>query len=73
MSKVQGTVIAFGSELEWMIQNRLRQIEDWDAFLEIEIMREGVFMATKLQIKKCAILDSSGAEPDFLIFQKAKW
>lgn len=33
-------------------------------------MREGAFMATKLQIKKCAILDSSEAEPDFLIFKR---
>ena len=33
-------------------------------------MPEGVFMATKLQIKECAILDSSGAEPDFLIFKR---
>ena len=70
MSKVQGTVIASGSELERMIQNRLRQIEDLDAFLEIEIMQEGVFMATKLQIKRCNTLDSSEAEPDFLIFKR---
>ena len=28
MSEVQGTVIASGSELERMIQNRLRRIED---------------------------------------------
>lgn len=53
-----------------MIQNRLRQIEDLDDFLEIEIMPKVVFMATKLQIKKCDTLDSSEAEPDFLIFKK---
>ncbi len=70
ISMVHGTSISNGNELERMIVNRLTQIPDLDEFLANEIMPEGIFLATKQQMKKCDTLDCRNAEPDFLIFKR---
>ncbi len=70
MSKVQGTVISAGSELEKLITERIETIDDLDAFLRKDIMSEGVLLAQKRKIKKCTELNSQGSEPDFMIFKR---
>ena len=70
MSKVQGTVISSGSELERMIVARVRKIDDLDVFLRDETMPDGVFIAPKKQVKNCRSLDFPEGEPDFLIFKR---
>lgn len=70
MSKVHSTVISSGSELEHMILGRVQQIDDLDTFLSKEIMPDGVFVATKKQIKSCSTLSYGGSEPDLLIFRR---
>ena len=70
MSKVQGTVISAGSELERLITERVETIEDLDVFLRKDIMPDGVLLGKKKQIKKSTELDSQGSEPDFMIFKR---
>ena len=70
MSKVQGTVISAGTELERLITERVKTIEDLDTFLRKDIMPDGVLLAKKKEIKKCTELDSQGSEPDFMIFKR---
>lgn len=70
MSKVQGTVISAGSELERLITERVETIDDLDAFLSKDIMPNGVLLAKKKAIKKCTGLDSQRSEPDFMIFKR---
>ncbi len=70
MSKVQGTVISAGSELEKLITERVETIDDLDAFLRKDVMSDGVLLAEKKKIKKCTELDSQGSEPDFMIFKR---
>lgn len=69
-SKVQSTVISSGSELEAMIAQLVRNIPDLDAFLEQEIMPDGVWLARKRQIKRSLTLDFAGSEPDFMVFKR---
>ena len=71
-SKIQSAVITSGSELEAMIVAAVPNIPDLDPFLEQEIMPEGVFLATKRQIKKSGTLDFAGSEPDFMVFKRRK-
>ena len=70
VSKLQSTVISSGSELEKIITKQVENIPDLDAFLEQEIMPEGVYMACKQQMKQSKTLDFSEAEPDFMIFKR---
>jgi len=70
ISKVQSTVISAGSELERIIHSKVRKVDDLDSFLQQDIMPEGVFLATKQQLKKSEMLDFHGAEPDFIIFKR---
>ena len=69
-SKAQSTVISSGVELEKMITARVEQIDDLDEFLDMEIMLEGVCIATKKVIKKSKRINFSGSEPDFMIFKR---
>lgn len=69
-SKVQSAVISSGSELEAMIAQLVPNIPDLDAFLEQEIMPEGVLLARKRQIKQSDTLDFAGSEPDFMVFKR---
>ena len=70
ISKVQSTVISSGSELEEIIMKRVNKIPDLDNFLKDEIMPEGVFVATKRQIRKGKKLDFHSSQPDFLVFRR---
>ena len=72
ISRVQSAVISSGTELEKLIPARVKQIDDLDKFLTLEIMQDEVMIATKKQIKKSKSLKSSGSEPDFLIFKRSK-
>ena len=70
VSKVQAAVIRSGTELERLIADAVTKIPDLDAFLEREVMPDGVLLARKVQIKKSATLNFSGAEPDFMVFKR---
>ena len=52
-----------------MILERVQQVGDLDGFLQSEIMKDGVLIANKRQVKKCESIDFPGSEPDFLIFK----
>ena len=45
VSRLHGAVISSGTELERLIKNRVKLIEDLDSFLQREIMQEGVVVA----------------------------
>lgn len=70
ISRVQATVISAGQELEKIIQDAVNPIDDLDQFLEVEIMPDGVFLAHKSALKRSQILQTSGKEPDFVIFKR---
>lgn len=70
ISKVQSTVISSGSELERIIMERVNKIPDLDNFLNDEIMPEGVFVATKRQMRKQKKIDIHSSQPDFLVFRR---
>ncbi|MBF0554516.1 MAG: hypothetical protein HQK96_08190, partial [Nitrospirae bacterium] len=72
LSRVQSLIVKNGYELESMILKRLTHIQDLDAFLDIEIMQEGVQVAPKKLIKKSKTIQFGGNEPDFMIFKRAK-
>lgn len=69
-SKIQSAVISSGSELEARIAASVQNIPDLDAFLEQEIMSEGVLLARKRQVKRSATLNFAGSEPDFMVFKR---
>lgn len=72
MSRVQGTVISAGNELEKLILERCKTIDDLDTFVANLSSREaGVFVATKAQVKKSKSINSR-YEPDFLAFDLVK-
>ena len=50
ISRVHGTSIAAGNELEKLIIERADIIEDVDGFLQRDIYPEGAFVATKAAI-----------------------
>ena len=70
ISRLHSTVISAGRELEKIIQDSVKPIDDLDQFLDVEIMRDGVFLAHKSDLKRSQILQTSGAEPDFVIFKR---
>ena len=70
MSKVQSAVIASGNELHMLISKLTENIDDLDAFLHQEIMPEGVMVAPRRQIKRCATLQFRGKEPSFMVFRR---
>ena len=70
MSKVHSGSIQSGNELERLITERVQTIEDLDDFLSKEIMPDGVFLATKKQIKESTELSAKNSEPDFMIFKR---
>ena len=51
-SKVQSAVISSGTELEKIISDLVENIDDLDAFLEQEIMPDGVRLARNRHIKQ---------------------
>ena len=70
ISKVHATAISDGGELERIVRSKVPPIPNLDEFLGRDIMPDGVFLATKRQIKKSQTLDSNNQEPDFLIFKR---
>lgn len=68
ISRVHGSCIAAGNELEKLIIERANIIEDVDGFLQRDIYPEGAFVATKTAIKECTTIDAVSAEPDFVVF-----
>jgi hypothetical protein len=72
LSRAQSLIVKNGYELERMILERLKQIDDLDAFLEIEIMPDGALVAPKKLIKKSKTIQFGGNEPDFMIFKRDK-
>lgn len=72
MSKVQGTTISAGTELEKLIYARCKKIPDLDIFVaNLSAKTEGIFVATKVQVKKSKSINST-YEPDFLAFDLIK-
>ncbi|MGR3984947.1 MAG: type II restriction endonuclease [Gammaproteobacteria bacterium] len=70
MSRVHSAVISSGNELEKIIIDRIKKVENLDEFLNHETMPDGVLVATKQQIKACNSLDFPRSEPDFIIFKR---
>lgn len=72
LSRVQGTVISAGSELEKLIIERCKLIKDFDKFItNLDDRSSGIFVATKRQIKASKIIKSK-FEPDLLAFDLVK-
>ena len=72
LSRVQGTVISAGSELEKLILARSKHIEDFDKFItNLDDREPGIFVAEKSQIKKSKIIKTH-FEPDLLAFDLRK-
>jgi hypothetical protein len=71
LSRVQSCVIRAGSELEQVIIELANTIQDADAFLEADILQEGVFVVPKKALKKSKSLNYAGVEPDFLVLKRS--
>lgn len=68
LSRVQGTVISAGTELERLLLQKSQPIEHFDQFIRsLDDHREGVFVASKKQVKESEVIQSV-AEPDLLAF-----
>ena len=69
LSRVQGAVIASGTELEKLIWERVHQVSDFDLFVskQIKSTKSGVWVARKEQVKVSKYIKAS-YEPDFLAF-----
>ena len=62
MSRVQGTVISSGTELEKLIWERVNRIEDLDRFIADVTNRKGedrIYVASKWQVKKSKSINSA--------------
>lgn len=73
LSKVQATVIANGNELERLVAERCKLINDIDDFIKKAAIGEvanGVYLCLKKVFKKSAVYapDVKGIEPDMLVF-----
>ena len=73
MSRIQGTVISSGTELEKLIYERATKIPDLDEFLvkTLHTQEAGIWVASKKQVKDSKIIHSK-YEPDFLAFDLIK-
>lgn len=70
LSRVQSAVIRAGAELEQVIIGLANTIDDADAFLDADILQEGVFAVPKKVLKKSKRLNYAGVEPDFVVFKR---
>lgn len=70
LSRVQSAVIASGSELEHFIIESSRTLEDLDAFLNMDVIPEGVRVVPKKTLRKSALLNYADVEPDFVVFER---
>jgi len=73
MSRVQGTVISAGTELEKLIYEQSKKITDLDTFINTNLHSKevGIWVANKHQVKNSKIINSQ-YEPDFLAFDLMK-
>lgn len=69
MSKVHSAQIRTGNELEKMIKERITPIGDLNVFLGRDTLPNGIFLATKKEIKRCTELNINDKNPDFIIFK----
>lgn len=69
ISKVQSAVIGSGNELEEMIKSQIQTTGDLDAFLLNDVMPEGVYLATRKEIKACREFYINNQNPDFIVFR----
>ena len=67
LSKVQATVISSGTELEKIIVGLAETIDNVDDFLDNQILPNGVYLISKMAIKKSRL--ASTREPDLIVFQ----
>jgi len=68
LSRVQGTVISAGNELEKLIIEHSKRIDDFDRFItNLDDRQPGIFVATKRQVKASKIIKTH-FEPDLLAF-----
>lgn len=73
MSRMQGTVISSGTELEKLIYARATQIPDLDEFIAktLHQKKAGIWVASKQQVKHSKVIHSK-YEPDFIAFDLIK-
>jgi hypothetical protein len=73
VSRIQGTVISSGSELERLIYERATKIDDFDGFISKYLHKQeaGIWVTSKQQIKHSKVIHSQ-YEPDFLAFDLIK-
>jgi hypothetical protein len=69
-SRVQSAVIASGGELERFVIDHSSTIDDLDAFLDLDVVPEGVFVAPKRLLKKSKLINYADVEPDFVVFER---
>lgn len=69
LSRVQGAVIASGTELEKLIWERVHQVPDFDLFVtkQVKSTKSGIWVARKEQVKVSKYIRAN-YEPDFLAF-----
>lgn len=70
LSRVHGAVNASGSELERFVIESSNTIEDVDDFLQMDLIPDGVFVASKRALKRSNLLDYASVEPDFVVFER---
>jgi len=77
ISKIQGTIIANGSELEKIINELIRQdgriVDDFDKTINTDIIYDNVYLVPKKVLKKSEAIDFTGQEPDFVILKSEKY
>jgi hypothetical protein len=70
LSRVQSAVIASGSELEQFVIENANTLNDVDAFLDMDVIPEGVFVAPKKVLRKSKLINYADVEPDFVVFER---
>jgi hypothetical protein len=70
LSRVQSAVIASGSELERFVLEHTRTLDDVDAFLDMDLIPEGIFVVPKKVLKRSKLINYADVEPDFVVFER---
>jgi hypothetical protein len=73
ISKIQGTVIANGAELESIINKLVKEdgrvVNNFDEFVQKDIVPDEVYLIPKNVLKKSKVIDFSEQEPDFVVLK----
>jgi hypothetical protein len=76
IAKIQGTVIANGSELEKIINSLIKQdgrvLNDFDEIINMDIIHDNIYLIPKKVLKKSELIDFTGQEPDFVVLKSEK-